>query len=135
MMKTLNRLWILTAILFCSCSEFVYLPKSARQKYFARPHVQFMMAVVNFRETTGVWPSAVYQLVSHDEKNRKTIDDFQYERLDFVLRKDDRLVVYFDGYKKRLYLDEDEKIDLNRFRGNIGFYRSQGKFAWKVTMR
>ena len=49
--------------------------------------------------------------------------------------KNDRLVVHFDGYKKKLYLDEDEKIDLNRFNGNIDFYKSRGKFVWKVTMK
>lgn len=135
-MKKLKPLWILPVVIFfCSCSQFVYLPKSARQKYFARPHIQFMMAVVSFRENTGVWPSAVYQLISQDEKNRKIIDDFQYERLDFISRKNDRLVVHFDGYKKKLYLDEDEKIDLNRFNGNIHFYKSRGKFVWKVTMK
>ena len=82
-----------------------------------------------------MWPSAVYQLISQDEKNKKIIDDFQYERLDFISRKNDRLIVHFDGYKKKLYLDEDEKTDLNRFRGDISFYKSRGKFVWKVTMR
>lgn len=93
-----------------------------------------MMAVVNFRETTGVWPSAQYQLISHDNRNKKVIDDFQYGRLDFFPRKNDRLIVHFDEYKKKFYLEGDNKTDINRFRGNIVFYKSGEKFAWKVKM-
>lgn len=93
-----------------------------------------MMAVVNFRETTGVWPSAQYQLISHDDRNKKIIEDFQYAQIDFFTGKNDKLVVHFDGYKKRFYLDDDDRTDLNRFRGNIFFYKSGDKFAWKVRM-
>ena len=93
-----------------------------------------MMAVVSFREATGVWPTAPYQLISHDDRNKKIIDDFQYALIYFSPRKNDRLIVHFDGYKKKFYLDDDDKTDLNRFRGHIVFYKSGDKFAWKVKM-
>jgi hypothetical protein len=97
--------------------------------------VQFMMAVVSFRESTGVWPSNLYQLTYQTEKNKKIIDDFQYQSVDFVNKKNGKLVVYFDDYKKVLYLDVENKIDLNRLSGRIFFYESHGKFVWKVKMR
>ncbi len=94
-----------------------------------------MMSVVGFRESTGVWPSSLYQLELHTEKNRQIIENFQYQSLYFTSKKDDRLLVSFDNYKQQLYLDEDDKVDLNRLRGKILFYRSNDKFVWKVTMQ
>lgn len=119
----------------CSCEQYTYLPKSAKQKYFARPHIQFMMAVVEFREAAGVWPGSVYQLASQSGKNKKIVDDFQYQSVTFTNKKNDKLSVSFDDYKKQLYLDEEDKIDLNRLRGTIAFFKSDGKFIWKVRMK
>lgn len=136
-MKTVSSLLILAVIFsFFSCSNFTYIPKSAKQKYFARPHVQFMMSVVDFRETTGVWPSSISQLQLHTAKNKKIIEDFQYQSVYFTTKKDDRLQVTFDNYKKQLYLDEPGKVDLNRLRGNILFSKSRdNKIVWKVKMQ
>lgn len=94
-----------------------------------------MMAVVEFRESTGTWPGNVYQLSYHSIKNKKIIEDFQYESIFFHPGENDRLIVYFDHYKKKLYLDPEELTDLNRFNGKISFYKSNGKFVWKVKMK
>ena len=94
-----------------------------------------MMAVVEFRESTGGWPFSLYELQYQTEKNKKIIDDFQYRYIYFLPRKNDRLEVFFDDYKKELYLDVEGKTDLNRFSGVINFYKSNGKFVWKVKMR
>lgn len=135
-MSTVSKLSVLSFIFcLCSCSHYTYLPKSAKQKYFARPHIQFMMSVVSFRESTGVWPSSLYQLELHTEKNKQIIEGFQYQSVYFTSKKNDRLLVSFDNYKKQFYLDEDDKVDLNRLRGNILFYKSNDKFVWKVTMQ
>ena len=125
------------ALLLCvsGCSQFVYLPKSAKQKYFARPHIQFMMAVVEFRESTGGWPASQFELENQKAKNWKIIHDFQYRNLHFQQRKGDELFVYFDDYKRELYLDVPGKTDLNTFHGVICFYKNNEKFVWKVKMR
>lgn len=127
--------FLLIFVWLCSCEQYTYLPKSAKQKYFARPHIQFMMAVVSFREATGVWPGSLFELESHEEKNKKIIADFQYNSVDFARKKNDKLSVSFDDYKKQLYLDNEDKIDLNRLQGTIAFYKSDGKFVWKVKMK
>ena len=134
-MKIANRFSIFLLIACLpACNQFTYLPKSAKQKHFARPHIQFMMAVTDFREATGVWPTNQFQLENHTRKNRQVIQDFQYETLYFTLKKDDRLEVFFDNYKKTLYLDIPGKTDLNRLHGKINFYKSGDKLAWKVRM-
>ena len=128
----------LISILFCSvgCNHFVYLPKSAKQKYFARPHIQFMMTVVDFRESTGGWPSTVYEFQNQAPKNQKILHDFQYSNIYFKPQGSEKLKVFFDGYKRELYLSPEEgQIDLNRFYGVIHFYKTKGKFVWKVKMR
>lgn len=134
-MKTIYRPAILAIICLYSCNQFVYLPKSAKQKYFARPHIQFMMAVVNFRELYGLWPPSLTELGSKSKENRKIIDDFQYEFVDFVSRDIDHLTLYFYGYKKKSYYHNDNKIDLNAFQGKIKFFKSNDKFVWKVKMK
>ena len=121
-------------IFFSGCNYFVYLPKTAKQKYFARPRIQFMMAVVTFRENTGVWPGSLYQFTFYSQENKKIVDDFQYHSIYFHQKKNDRLVVSFGDYKKELYLDPGGKIDLNSLGGIITFYSSNGKFVWKVKM-
>lgn len=134
-----SGIWRLVAVamlaMIAGCNQFVYLPKSARQKYFARPHVQFMMAVVEFRESTGGWPSSKFELQHHKENNFRIVNDFQYQMLHFQQKKDGRLFVFFDEYKRELYLDVPGKTDLNRFHGVICFYKIEGKFTWKVKMR
>jgi hypothetical protein len=122
-------------ICFCSCNHFVYLPKSAKQKYFARPHIQFMMAVVNFRESYGIWPPSLSEMALKSKENRKIIDDFQYQSVDFLIKDQDHLIVYFYGYKKKSYYQDDSQIDLNAFQGRIRFFKWNDKFAWKVKMR
>lgn len=130
-----KALYLLIFVWLCSCEHYTYLPKSAKQKYFARPHIQLMMAVVSFREATGVWPGSLFELESQAEENKKIINDFQYQSVIFSRKQNDKLIVSFDNYKKRLYLDEDDKIDLNRLQGTIAFYKSGGKFVWKVKMK
>ncbi|MBC7827761.1 MAG: hypothetical protein H7122_08450 [Chitinophagaceae bacterium] len=134
-MKGIYSLYVLS-VLTCiySCNQFVYLPKSAKQKYFARPKVQFMMAVVNFRELRGNWPPSLNELGLYSIENRKIIKDFQYQTADFVIKNNDKLYVYFDNYKKELYLDDPDRTDLNRFHGRIIFYKSKDTFVWKVKM-
>ena len=135
MMKRINGLFLLTILVcFYSCDRYVYLPKSAKQKYFARPKVQFMMAVVNFRELRGNWPPSLTELGLYSIENRKIINNFQYQTVDFVIKTNDKLYVYFDNYKKELYLNDPDRTDLNRFRGRIIFYKSNDKFVWKVKM-
>lgn len=134
--KGVIRLLVLAMLLMTGgCNQFVYLPKSAKQKYFARPHIQFMMAVVEFREDTGGWPGSQYELEHHRPKNPRIINDFQYRNLHFQQKKDGKLFVFFDEYKKELYLDVPGKTDLNRFHGLICFFKTGDKFAWKVKMR
>jgi|GEM_PF-6450830 len=93
------------------------------------------MAVVDLRESTGVWPSTLQQLTFHTIKNKTIIEDFQYRLVDFVHKKNDKVIVYFDDYRKKLYLDPEDRTDLNRFRGVIHFYSSKDKFVWKVKMK
>ena len=121
-------------ICFCGCSQFTYRPHSAKQKYFARPHMQFMMAVVDFREKYGVWPPSVSEIVIRVPTSKKIIEDFQYETANFVIKDNDHLTVYFSGYKKKSYYADETKIDLNAFHGRINFFKSQGKFVWKLKM-
>lgn len=92
------------------------------------------MAIVNFREVRGNWPPSLTELELYSIENRKIINNFQYESVAFVIKNNDRLIVYFDNYKKELYLDVPDKTDLNRFRGKIIFYKSNNKFVWKVKM-
>jgi hypothetical protein len=136
MNKGIYRLCLLSISISCySCSQFTYRPHSAKQKYFARPHVQFMMAVVSFRETYQVWPPSLSELALKSPENRKIIEDFQYAVVDFVIKDNDHLTAYFYDYKKKSYYSDNDKIDLNAFHGRIRFYNSNGKFVWKVKMK
>ncbi|MGZ5133610.1 MAG: hypothetical protein ACXWCG_00615 [Flavitalea sp.] len=135
-MRKIKWIGILPILIFFSgCGYFIYLPKTAKQKYFARPHIQFMMAVISFRESTGVWPGSVYQFTNHAERNKKIIDAFQYHSIYFHQKKNDKLIVSFGDYKKEFYLSPgDGQIDLNSLGGIITFYNSNGRFVWKVKM-
>ncbi|HET9279233.1 MAG TPA: hypothetical protein VFN95_13640 [Flavitalea sp.] len=136
MNKKIYRLWLLPVLVcWCSCSTLTYNPHSAKQKYFARPHVQFMMAVVDFREKYGVWPPSLSEMEIKSVENKKIINDFQYRIVDFRIRDNDNLTAYFYDYKKISYYGDPEKIDLNAFHGRIKFYKSEGKFVWKVKMK
>ena len=123
-------------IFFCSCNQFVYRPHSAKQKRLARPHVQFMMAVVKFRENYGVWPPYLTELEAKYPENKKIMENFQYQTVTFEIKDIDRLTVFFYDYKLKPYWpDNNDKTDLNAFNGRINFYKSKGKFVWKVKMR
>lgn len=134
-MERILKLGIIVS-LFClyGCNYFTYNPHSARQKYFARPHLLFMDAIVEFRELYGVWPTSLTDLSVTSERNKKIISDFQYASADFNSSDSDKLTVHFYNYKKDLY-SSDGKIDLNAFHGFIYFFRSNGKFGWKVKMK
>lgn len=130
------RIWIVFVfICLCSCSQLTYRPHSAKQKYFARPHVQFMMAIAQFRETYGAWPPSLSELALKSPEYQKVIDDFQYQSADFVVKDVDKMTVYFYNYKKQAYYGDNDKIDLNAFHGRINFYKSNGKFVWKMKMK
>jgi hypothetical protein len=134
-MGILSNLVLFTSC-FSSCNYFTYRPHSAKQKYFARPHVQFMMAVVSFRETRGFWPPSLAELGLYSKENRKVIDDFQYLSVDFKIKNEDKMTAYFSQYKKDAdFNNNDPRIDLNAFSGRIFFYKSGDKFVWKVKMR
>lgn len=124
-------------LLFASpgCSEVVYRPHSAKQKYFARPHLQFLDLVASYRETHGFWPASLVILKNTSPGNDKIIDDFQYAWVEFKIKSDDKMTMYFSQYKKEPYISNNDKIDLNVFNGRVNFFKSNGKFAWKVKMQ
>lgn len=94
-----------------------------------------MMAVTQFRETYGVWPPSLSELALKSNEYNKVISDFQYQNADFVIKDNDRLTVFFYNYKKQSYYGDNTKIDLNAFHGRINFYKSGGKFVWKLKMK
>lgn len=138
MTKRVPRLVLICFVLcLAGCNNVTYRPHSAKQKYFARPHLLFMDAVVRFREFYGVWPAALNDLSSVSETNRKIINDFQYLSADFESSNQDKLKVKFYNYKKDLAISKnnDNQVDLNAFHGVIYFFKSNGKFVWKVKMK
>jgi len=94
-----------------------------------------MDAVVKFRELYGVWRGSLSDVSRTSEANRNIIDDFQYRSADFNSSDKDNLAVRFYDYKKQPYISNGEKMDLNAFHGRINFFKSDDRFAWKVTMK
>ena len=136
MNKLVCRLYVISILVsFYGCGQFTYTPHSAKEKYFARPHVQFMMTVVNFREKYGVWPPSIGEMELMFPEAKKIIHDFQYQSLDFLIKDKDNLTINFYNYKKTLYYGDPTVVDLNAFQGRIRFYKSDNKFVWKVKMK
>jgi len=134
--KLVYRFYVISILVsFYGCGQVTYQPHSAKQKYFAKPHVQFMMTVVNFREKYGVWPPSLGEMELMLPEAKKIIHDFQYQSVDFLIKDGDNLTVRFYNYKKTSYYADPSKIDLNAFQGRIRFYKSDNKFVWKVRMK
>ena len=125
----------LVLVLLTGCNHFTYRPHTAKQKYFARPQIQYLDLVVRYRESFGFWPASLVILRKTAPANEKIIDNFQYAWVDFKAKDDDRMTMRFAQYKKLPYMANPDKIDLNAFHGKVYFFKANGKFAWKVKMK
>jgi hypothetical protein len=134
-LRQLSFLFLIVAPLL-SCNNFTYSLHGAKKKYFARPGILFMDAIVNYRTFNHFWPASMLDFSLSSEANRKLAEQFKYEYTDFKVTDSNHLRIRFNSYKKDADNPETkDKIDLNSLRGEMRFFNVKDGFGWKLKMK
>jgi len=112
-----------------------YTPRSRQKKNANRPSIFLIDMIVEFRERYNSWPYSKEQFISKDPRYKESFVGFPYQRTRFDVIDLDNMIFYFDQHAKdgERY-NETHAIDLNSYRGEVKFYKEDGRFLWKTKM-
>jgi hypothetical protein len=118
-----------------SCNYTTYSPRTKHQKHLAQPSLVLVQRIVDYREKFNSWPLSKEEFISKDSKYREAFLDFPYQYIRFDAKDIDHMTFFFDQHIKDVEnYSTNQKVDLNAYRGEVKFYKEDGKFLWKIKM-
>ena len=119
------------------CDIVTFRLHSKKERYLGRPHVLLLNAIIEFKESSGSWPHSIAELVAGRPEYQVYVQQLQYRVVSFVPRKNGVLKVYFSDYRREKHNDfpgvSKDAIDLNAIHATVRFYKSNGKYVYKVN--
>jgi hypothetical protein len=115
--------------------NFTYRPHSKKQQQEAKPSVVLLERIIQFRESYQQWPVSKEDFMSRDRQYKEAFNGFKYLYTEFKIADNDQMTFYFlQHVKDEAEYNASGKIDLNRYGGEVNFYKEKGKFIWKIRM-
>jgi hypothetical protein len=134
-------LFLLSGHLLCATGcdvilhNFTYRPHSKKQQQEAKPSIVLLERIIQFRENYQQWPNSKEDFMSRDRKYKEAFTGFKYLYTEFKIIDSDRMIFYFlQNVKDEDKYNSSGKIDLNRYGGEVKFYKEGGKLIWKMKM-
>lgn len=138
--KPLGSLVIAVSLFFVLGCDTLYIPvtytpRSRQKKNAHRPSIVLIDMIVEFRERYNSWPYSKEQFTSKDPRYKELFIGFPYQHTRFDVIDQDNMIFYFDQHvKDEEHYKEYQTIDLNAYRGEVKFYKENGRFLWKTRM-
>ena len=124
------------AFLFIGCNHFGYTPHSKKQRVEERPSAAICDKIVDFRIAIGSWPISKQDFMYKDLKYYEVMKDFPYQTTEFKIKDSTEMTFYFsENIKDLAKAKRTRKIDINSYKGNIHFWKENGRFLWKINMK
>ncbi len=76
------------------------------------------------------------EFISKGQKYKDAIIGFPYLQTKFDVHDNDTMTFIFFDHKEDVYNYKQTRLtDLNRYQGQVRFYKEKNKFIWKLKMR
>lgn len=99
------------------------------------PTAQLYEQIVDFRETLGGWPSSRQDFISKNIRYYKALEGFKYNTLIFKIKDSNNMTFYFSDHIADISKQaKTKKSEINKYGGEVKFFKENGKFLWKVKM-
>jgi hypothetical protein len=140
-----------------ACQYFTYTPRSKSNIRQQKPSIFICERIVDFRMEYQCWPSSKEDLFARGKKYVDAFQGFPYNSTSFKIKDSNTMIFYFsdhkidrENYNRPQYIDlrtyndgrddynkynNNQRTDLNAYRGYIKFFKVKDKFAWKIKMQ
>ena len=126
---------VIISILFFSCGDFIYTPRSRNKVRQANPSLNLLQSIVDYRLDQYGWPVSKEDFMNKGKKYHDAFNNFNYKYITFKIIDSNTMTFYFSGhiYDTELY-DKTGISELNPYAGRVKFFRVNDRLVWRVKM-
>lgn len=126
---------VIISILIFSCNQFTYTPRSKNKVRQAKPSLNLLQSIVDYRIDQYGWPVSKEDFVNKGKKYHDAFNNFNYKYITFKIVDSNTMTFYFSGHIYDTELNDKTGLtELNAYAGHVKFFKVKDKFGWRVKM-